>query len=112
MAHLKVALGEVKIFLRHSQSLKDKRRVLQGLIQKLRNAGFSVTEADFQDNPKRASIAFVFAAKDTSAAQMALREVDKALMGDFEILDRRREILDYPENTEIAVDWDSVTEDP
>lgn len=45
------------LHLPYSQSLKDKRQPLRSIRQRLRDAGFSVSEVDHQDKWQRAQVA-------------------------------------------------------
>lgn len=82
MLDLHVGVGRIHLRLRHAQSLKDKRKVMQGLIQRMRNLGCSVTEADYQDTPKMGSIGFAFAGSSVGQVEDRFDAVGKLLLGD------------------------------
>jgi len=95
MTEFVVGVGCVTLHIRHAQSLKDKRRVLQSLVQKLRNEGFSVTESGHADDPKRGSIGYAFAASSPAFVRQRLEEVDRMLLGDFMVVEHRKDVVDY-----------------
>lgn len=85
----------VQLRMRHARSLKDKRHIVQALMQKLRNSGFSVTEVAHQDDPKRAHLGVAFAARDGQAVEHAMKELDRFLIGEFEVLGCFRDQIDF-----------------
>ncbi len=95
MVNLIVGVGKVTIYLRHAQSLKDKRNVLKSLKERLKNLGFSVSECAYQDNPKRGALGFACVSGETSQVGHALYEAFRLFLGDYEVLDTQREIFDY-----------------
>ena len=90
-----VAVGHLSLLLRHARGLKDKRQVVQSLTQKLRNLGFSVTESEFQDEPKRAGIGYGFVGSSHAQAMKALDDAERLFVGDFEVIEVKRELVDY-----------------
>jgi uncharacterized protein YlxP (DUF503 family) len=106
MYELKIGVGQVSLRLRYAQSLKDKRKVMQSLVQKLRNLGFSVTETGYADSPKQGSLGFAFAGHSAGQVDHALDEMQRLLVGDFEVLDVNKEIVDYSELGEDELDWE------
>lgn len=88
-----VGIGQLVLRLRHCRSLKDKRSVVQGLVQKLRNGGWSVVEWGTQDNLKLAQIGMVFAAPTAADLQERFYQVDRLLLGDFEVMSFDKEEL-------------------
>jgi uncharacterized protein len=105
MADFVVGVGKVTLHIRHAQSLKDKRRVVQSLVQKLRNEGFSVTETTYADDPKRGSLGYAFAGSGAAFVRRKLEEADRFLIGDFTVLEHHRDVLDYGSE-------DAFTENP
>jgi uncharacterized protein YlxP (DUF503 family) len=97
--------------VRHAESLKDKRKVVQSLVQKLRNLGFSVTEAAHADNPKQGSIGIAFAGNSAVQVDRALEEMDKLLIGDFEVLDVNRQVFDYSDAKADTFSWEPDEDD-
>ncbi len=95
MTEFLVGVGRVTLHLRHAQSLKDKRRIVQSLVQKLRNEGFSVTETAYADEPKRGSIGYAYAGRDPAMVKQKMLETDRLFLGDFMVVENQRDILDY-----------------
>ncbi len=102
MDALKVGVCQVHLFLRHAQNLKDRRQILNGLKQKLKNQGFTVSEHP-SDNPKHANIGFAFAGYDTGTVEHAIEEGLRLFWGLENTV--TREIFDFPfeQSTEIPV---------
>lgn len=110
MFDLKIGVGQVSLRMRHAQSLKDKRKVVQSLVQKLRNLGFSVTQSGHDDNPKQGSIGFAYAGSTHAQVNQALDEMERLLIGDFDVLEVNREVVDYSEIGEDEFDWEPEDE--
>jgi len=83
MASIGVLTLELR--LEHSHSLKDKRHVVLGLKQRLRNRfNVAVAEIEYQDLWQRALIAAVTVSSDHGRAEQVLQAVEKeasALLG-------------------------------
>jgi uncharacterized protein len=93
MASIGVLTLELR--LEYSHSLKDKRHVVLGLKERLRNKfNVAVAEIDYQDLWQRALIAVVTVSGDHGRAEQVLQAVEKeasALLG--------------PDLVQAAVDW-------
>jgi uncharacterized protein YlxP (DUF503 family) len=100
-----VAIALVQLRLRHARSLKDKRHVVSGLIQKLKNSGFSCTETAHQDDPKRCDLGVAFVARDSAGIGHAFQELGRHLVGDFEVLGSFREQHDYVPEFTVDAPW-------
>ncbi len=111
MYDLRIGVGQVSIRLRYAETLKDKRRVMQSLATKLRNLGFSVTECAHGDSPKQGSLGFAFAGHSAVQVDHALDEMEKLMIGDFEILDLNRELIDYSQEGADAFSWEPDEDD-
>ncbi len=92
--------------------MKDKRKVVQSLVQKLRNRGFSVTDLSPSGSPKFAGIGFCYAGASASDVEAALRDAERLFWGDFEILDFSKELVDYenPGESLFTDDYDDPRE--
>ncbi len=81
-------------------SLKDKRRRLSGLTERIRS-GFpvSVAEVGFQDLWQRGRIGVALVSSDARLAQSMLDRIGEMMGrgGEIEVLDRRIEILRLPD---------------
>lgn len=97
MSHLWIGVGKVSLHFRHARSLKDKRNWLKSIEQKLRNAGFSVTECGFQDNEKRGIVGFSYASDEAPNVDQAMDKAIRFFEGDFEIIQADRDVFDYSE---------------
>lgn len=95
MANLIIGVGEMGILVRHSKSLKDKRQVLKGLVQKLRNLGFSATESGFLDDTRRGEIGYAFLGTQVSGVRRMLEESRRLAIGNFEVLFHAQDLLDF-----------------
>ena len=107
MFQLIVGVGRVSLRFRHARSLKEKRNATKSLVQRLRNQGFSVTEAGDADEVKQGTIGFAFAG---SSQAMVVKALDEALRpfleGNFEIMGKNRDIFDYSDS-----DSDEISEE-
>ncbi len=95
MANLFVGVCQVSLVFRHARSLKDKRRELNRIEQKLRNEGYSVTECDFADNPKRSVVGFSTVGTEHGGVDRALEEAMRVFIGDFDLVHTDKDIFDY-----------------
>ena len=70
----------VRLLLRQSQSLKDKRQVVRSILERLRN-GFHVAaaEVDARDDHKVVVIGIAAVADEAKAVQTTLEQVTNAL---------------------------------
>jgi uncharacterized protein YlxP (DUF503 family) len=93
MASIGVLTLELR--LEYSHSLKEKRHVVLGLKERLRNKfNVAVAEIDYQDLWQRALIAAVTVSSDHGRAEQVLQAVEKeaaALLG--------------PDLVQVVVDW-------
>ena len=93
MASIGVLTLELR--LEYSHSLKDKRHVVLGLKERLRNKfNVAVAEIDYQDLWQRALIAAVTVSSDHGRAEQVLQAVEKeaaALLG--------------PDLVQVVVEW-------
>ena len=76
-------------------SLKDKRKTLRSLKDRLRRKNVSVVEADRQDSWQRATVELALAAVSRGAAEEKREEVRRTLLNyeDLVILDWREEFV-------------------
>lgn len=97
------------LFMRHARSHKDKRKVVQGLVQKLRNLGLSVLEAD-SDSPKQSTVGFSFVGHDGAHVDSVLGEARRIFVGDFEVLSWSAEVVDRADEEEFE-DFEETMDD-
>lgn len=79
-----------------AQTLKDKRRVIAGLKQRLRNRfNVSVAEIDHTDKPKRCSLGVAVVSQESRALHSQLDLVVEMVRrcGGLTLIDYRRELL-------------------
>jgi uncharacterized protein YlxP (DUF503 family) len=92
---LYVGVGQVALLMRYARTLKEKRKVVQSLIQRLRNQGFSVSETGYADVPQRGSLGFTYSARTAADANAALDGAERLFEGDFEVVEFNRDVFDY-----------------
>lgn len=97
MSDLYIGVGEIDLIFRHARTFKDKRHVMQSIINKLRKMGFSVTECGFQEDMKNGSIGLSYAGHSHRMVKLELDEVDKLLFGDFKVAKYDKDIFNYSE---------------
>ena len=95
MESLFVGVGQVRLYFRHAQSLKDKRQVMKSLIQKLKNLGFSATECDNAESVKQGCVGYTFAGHGYGHVERTLAEGKRLFLGNFEVVDTQEDIFDY-----------------
>ena len=72
----------VRLLLRQSQSLKDKRQVVRSVLEKLRNTfHVAAAEVDAQDDHKVIVLGVAAVANEVEAVQRTLEQVRNALRG-------------------------------
>jgi uncharacterized protein YlxP (DUF503 family) len=71
---------EVRLLVRESRTLKDKRQVVRSILERVRS-GFNVAAAEVasHDDVKVATLAFVTVGFETAAVQHALQQIAEAL---------------------------------
>ncbi len=71
---------EVRLLIRESRTLKDKRQVVRSILERLRN-GFNVsaTEVDSHQDVKVATLAFAVVGFEIAAVQHTLQQIAEAL---------------------------------
>jgi uncharacterized protein len=70
----------VRLILRQSRSLKDKRQVVHSIKDRLRNGfNISVAEVDLLDDRQQAILGIAMVSKETAHLQGALQEILNAL---------------------------------
>ena len=108
MIRFHVGVGYFSLYLRHSRGLKDRRQVIQSIKQRLSNLGFSVSEHYEESDVKRAALGFTIIGVEHSKIERAVEEAARLFVGDFDILQSRKELFDYSDedsNTELP--WHS-----
>lgn len=111
MVRLLVGVGQVTLLLRHAQSLKEKRHVAQGLSQRLKNRGFTVTECGYRDEPKKLVLGFSYVADEVHEVEKAFDQVLPFFLGDYDIVEKKREIVDFFDEESIDLD-EALQNDP
>jgi|SRR5581483_4349049 len=78
----------VRLFVRDSRTLKDKRQVVRGILDRVRS-GFNVSaaEVDTHDDVKVATLGFAAVGFETAAVQHTLQQIAEAL--------RRHPVAEY-----------------
>lgn len=85
----------LELELPYAASLKDKRRTVKSLKDRLRRKNVSVVESNYQDAWQRATVEIALAAVSLSAAEEKREEVRRALLNydDLAILEWREEFV-------------------
>ena len=69
-----------RLLIRESRTLKDKRQVVRGILDRLRAAfNVSAAEVDTHDDVKVATLGFAAVGFETAAVQKVLQEIEDAL---------------------------------
>ncbi len=69
-----------RLYLRQSQSLKDKRQVVRSILDRLRNSfNVSAAEVDTQDDMKLITLGFAMVAAEHATVKGKLQEIAEAL---------------------------------
>jgi uncharacterized protein YlxP (DUF503 family) len=78
-----------------ARSLKDKRRPVRSLIDRLRRAGFSVSEVDHHDKHQRAEVAISIVTGGSSRVERMLDEAFELASSrpEFDVTVRQRTVL-------------------
>ena len=70
----------VRLLVRESRTLKDKRQVVRGVLDRMRGAfNVSAAEVDTHDDVKLATLAFAAVGFETAAVQAVLQKIAEAL---------------------------------
>ncbi len=70
----------VRLLLRQSRSLKDKRQVVRSILDRLRNSfNVSAAEVDTQDDVKVITLGFAMVAAESATVKGKLQEIAEAL---------------------------------
>ncbi|UCE60389.1 MAG: DUF503 domain-containing protein [Phycisphaerales bacterium] len=91
-----VGVLRVDLAVFDARTLKDKRRVIQSVKQRLRNAfNVSVAEVDFGDSPKRCRLAIAMVSKESRPLHSQLDQMVELIrnVGGLTLLDYERELL-------------------
>jgi len=87
---------QIELALLDAQTLKDKRRVIKSVIERLRNRfHVSAAEIAYNDAPKRCRMGVVMVANETRVVQSTLDHVIDALRGvpGLTLVDYQSELL-------------------
>jgi len=94
-----IGLLKLEIYIESSRSLKDKRKIIKSLIQKLKTkySNLSVSEVEFLNNWKKSVIAVVTVSNEITYINSVL---DKALNyinegSNYQVVDTEIELLKY-----------------
>jgi len=91
-----IAGAEIELLLYETQSLKEKRQILNSLITKIRNQfNVAIAEINYLDTWQRTSLGIACVSNSSSHAQQQLDKVLNYIEQDgrFEIIDIYREIF-------------------
>ena len=95
-------MNDVKVFrgylvadlvLPHARSIKDRRKPLQALVQRLRNQDLAVAQVGPPDLIQRAYLAIAAVSGDDGRLQALLDGAERIIFGSgFEVVDLRRDV--------------------
>jgi len=84
------------LVLAHARSIKERRKPLQALIQRLRNHDFAVAQVGPVDLIQRAFLGVAAIASSETLLAERLDAAERMLFGsEFEVADLHREVLGY-----------------
>jgi len=85
-----VVYGQAEIYLPYSQSLKEKRQIVLGLISRVRKRfNVSIAEVEYQDLWQRASLGFAAVSSSQSELDLIINAIRDTFLNspaDFELL--------------------------
>ena len=93
---MRLGLLSLDIHIPAANSLKDKRRVIKSLRERIRRrCNVSIAEVDYQDKWQRATLAIVAVTSDSAGMDRVLLQVQKLVDGydELEVLESRMEHL-------------------
>lgn len=94
-----VGLMKLEIYIRSSRSLKDKRRIIRSLIEKVKREfrNLSVSEVGSNDLWKRSEIGIVIVSNDTQFVSSSLDGVLNYLKGgsSYEVISNNIELISF-----------------
>jgi len=90
-----IGVGRVGFYFRQARSLKDKRSILQGIKQRLKNEGWSVVEVSCTDDFKRGFLGFCYASTSPVQLDNAFQKVSELFIGNFEIVLKEKDSLEF-----------------
>ena len=71
---------EVRLLVRESRTLKDKRQVIRSILDRLRSQfNISAGEVDHLDNPRQATLGIAVAGHEVAAVRGVLQTIQEAL---------------------------------
>lgn len=111
MVRMIVGVGQITLLLRHAQSLKEKRNVVQSLSQKLKNRGFTISECGYRDEPKKVVLGFSYVGHEAHDVEVAFDKILPYFLGDWEIVEKKREIVDFFDEETFDIE-EAIANDP
>lgn len=93
-----VGIVRITLVIHGSQSLKDKRRVLKGIMEKVKNRfNVSIAEVGYNDLWQRATIGLAAAGNDGAFVNSVIDKTVSFIEGlcVAEVTDRRMELINY-----------------
>ncbi len=82
-----VGLSQFEIHIPGARSLKDKRRVVRSLMERLHNRyRISIAETDFHDLHQRAEIGLAVVGRSNSEVDRLLEDLHRAIEGNLDLV--------------------------
>ncbi|MEJ5306911.1 MAG: DUF503 domain-containing protein [candidate division WOR-3 bacterium] len=73
---MKVTTVKIELFMKEAQTLKDKRRVIKSLIERIKNRyNVSISEVDDNDSCKKSTIGIAIVSNDTRFNDRQVKEI-------------------------------------
>ncbi len=94
-----IGLLRIEIYIESSRSLKDKRKIIKSLIQKLKSkfANLSVSEVELLNNWKKSIIAIVTVSNEITYINSVIDKVLNFIKegNNYQVVDTEIELLNY-----------------
>ena len=93
---MRLTLINLHLYLPACHSLKEKRRILQGIKTRIRNRmNVSVAEVEYQDKWQRSNLAVAWISSDGSGIDQTIAAIDKLVDGYSDVQVTKIERSDY-----------------
>ncbi len=94
-----IGLLRIEIYIQSSRSLKDKRKIIKSLVQKVKSkfANLSVSEIEHLNTWKKSIIAFVTVSNESTHVNSIMDKVLNYINAgnNYQIIDSKIELLNY-----------------
>lgn len=91
-----ISVYKVIFHFRKVQNLKEKRKILESISQKLKNRGFTVTHLEYS-SLKEGGLGFCLSSSSSAFLEKTHSEIGELFWGDFDIVSRFYKIYNLTE---------------